>query len=76
MPSLDLPRRSRGWKTGPKGLIGLRVQRYRRKDGTEARSFSLGVPRTLGDRLVQMGFLDQQYVVEVVEEGILYRRVK
>lgn len=76
MPALALPHRSRGWKTGPKGLFGLRIHRHKRSDGTEARAYALAVPRPLGDRLVEMGFLDQQYTVEVVEEGILYRRVQ
>jgi len=76
MPALALPHRPRGWKTGPNGLFGLRIHRSQRSDGTEARSYSFTVPRKLGDRLVEMGFIDQQYTVEIVEEGILYRRVR
>ena len=76
VPALALPHRPRGWKTGPNGLFGLRLHRSKRSDGTEVRAYSFTVPRTLGDRLVEMGFIDQQYTVEVVEEGILYRRVQ
>ena len=76
MPALALPHRPRGWKSGPNGLFVLRIHRSKRSDGTETRAYSFTVPRKLGDRLVEMGFIDQQYTVEVVEEGILYRRAQ
>ena len=75
-PDLPLPHRQRGWKTGPKGRFGLRIHRSKRADGTETRQYALAVPRPLGDELVKRGFLDQQFTVEIVEDGILYRRIK
>jgi hypothetical protein len=69
--SKPLPKRGRGWKRGPKGLYGLRVH----SPASGQRAYSLGLPRRVGDAMVELGLTDQQFVVEVVPEGILYRRV-
>lgn len=66
----QVPRRSRG-RRGPDGVYQIRI--YHTKNG--GYSFSLGVPRDLGEALVNRGLEDQKFVVEVVPEGILYRRV-
>lgn len=69
--SKPLPKRGRGWKRGPKGLFSLRIS----SPVKGQRAYALGLPRRVGDAIVELGLTDQQFVVEVVPEGILYRRV-
>ena len=66
----QVPRRSRK-RRGPDGIYQIRIARMSNGGYT----FSLGIPRDLGEALVNRGLDSQRFKVEVVPEGILYRRV-